>query len=57
MIYYQDWMSLRNLQSAELPVAVRHGPAFELLAGLYASGTPDEAARSKIGRASCRERV
>jgi DNA-binding transcriptional ArsR family regulator len=46
MLYYQDWMSLRNLQSAELPVAVRHGPAFELLAGLYATGTPDEAAHS-----------
>jgi DNA-binding transcriptional ArsR family regulator len=39
-------MPVRNPQSAELPVLVRHGPAFELLAGLYATGTPGEQATS-----------
>jgi DNA-binding transcriptional ArsR family regulator len=33
-------MSLRKPDTAELPVLLRHGPAFELLAGLYATGTP-----------------
>jgi DNA-binding transcriptional ArsR family regulator len=33
-------MLLRNPQSAQLPVDVRFGPAFELLVELYAAGTP-----------------
>jgi DNA-binding transcriptional ArsR family regulator len=39
-------MPVRNVQAAELPVLLRHGPAFELLAGLYATGSPDEASGS-----------
>jgi DNA-binding transcriptional ArsR family regulator len=37
-------MVVRNPQSVELPVLLRHAPAFELLAGLYATGTPGDAA-------------
>jgi DNA-binding transcriptional ArsR family regulator len=33
-------MLLRNPQSAQLPVDLRFGPAFELLVELYAAGTP-----------------
>jgi biotin operon repressor len=39
-------MIVRNPQSAELPVLLRHGPAFELLAGLYATGTPADSGAS-----------
>jgi DNA-binding transcriptional ArsR family regulator len=35
-------MILRNPHAAELPVLLRHGAAFELLAGLYATGSPGE---------------
>jgi|1186.fasta_scaffold05416_2 DNA-binding transcriptional ArsR family regulator len=39
-------MTLRNPHAAELPVLLRHGPAFELLAGLYATGSPGTASSS-----------
>jgi DNA-binding transcriptional ArsR family regulator len=39
-------MIVRNPQSAELPVLLRHAPAFELLAGLYATGTPADSGAS-----------